>query len=102
MYSIKNLIFSSAIFLLVDMLVFSAFAQTLPDAKQTKKAIKKPEHNKQIVLRVFTDIVNNRDLSAIDELYNPNMVDHSAFPGQAPGAEGIKNAVKSFLTPFRS
>lgn len=30
----------------------------------------------------------------------PNMVDHSAFPGQAPGTEGIKNAVGDLLETF--
>ena len=36
-------------------------------------------------------------MSVIDEIYAPNMVDHSAFPGQAPGTAGIKTAINGFF-----
>lgn len=58
------------------------------------------ENNKQVILHLFQEVVNQRNPSAIDDLYASNVVDHSAFPGQAPGTEGIKNAVRDFLRAF--
>lgn len=58
------------------------------------------ENNKQLILRVFQEVLNERNPSVIDELCAPNMVDHSAFPDQAPGTEGIKNAVGDLLETF--
>lgn len=56
--------------------------------------------NKQMVLRLFDEVFNQQSLSVIDELYNPNVVDHSAFPDQAPGVKGIKSAIKGFFGIF--
>lgn len=55
------------------------------------------EQNKQLVLRLFEEVFNQQALSVIDELYAPNVVDHSAFPDQVPGREGIKSAIKGFF-----
>jgi predicted ester cyclase len=52
---------------------------------------------KQVILRLFREVFNHQNLSAINEFYASNMVDHSAFPGQAPGMEGIKSAIKGFF-----
>ena len=43
------------------------------------------DQNKQRVLRLFREVFNQQALSVIDELYDPNVVDHGAFPDQAPG-----------------
>ncbi|MHC1755206.1 MAG: ester cyclase [Methanosarcina sp.] len=59
------------------------------------------DQNKQLILRLFREVFNQQALSVIDELYASNMVDHSAFPGQAPGTEGIKFAIKGFFETIK-
>ncbi len=54
------------------------------------------EHNKAIVRRVFEEAVNGNNPAAIDELYAPDFIDRSAFPDQAPGPDGIKQAIGGF------
>ena len=58
------------------------------------------DENKELILRLFREVFNQHAISAIDELYAPDVVDHSAFPGQAPGTEGIKFAIKGFFEIF--
>jgi predicted ester cyclase len=58
------------------------------------------DQNKQGTLRLFGEVFNQQSLSVIDKLYDPNLVDHSAFPDQAPGVKGIKSAIKGFFEIF--
>lgn len=58
------------------------------------------EHSKQVVLRLFSEVFNQQSISVIDELYAPNVVDHTAFPEQPPGVEGIKAAIAEFFEAF--
>lgn len=58
------------------------------------------DENKQLVLRLFEEVFNQQSPTVIDELYAPNIVDHSAFPDQAPGVEGIKSAINGFFEVF--
>lgn len=58
------------------------------------------DQNKQLILRLFGEVFNHQSIAVVDELYAPNVVDHSAFPGQAPGTEGIKSAIKGFFGIF--
>jgi ketosteroid isomerase-like protein len=46
------------------------------------------------VRQVFERIVNQGDLAFVDEVYAPGFVDHSAWPGQAPGPAGIRDAIR--------
>ena len=55
------------------------------------------ERNKKLVLRVFDEVFNGRALSLVGEIYDPEVVDHSAFPDQAPGAKGITSAIQGLL-----
>jgi len=50
------------------------------------------EENKAIILRVIEEIVNQGNLSAIDDLFAPTFVDRSA-PDQPPGPTGVKEFV---------
>ena len=58
------------------------------------------DDSKQIVLRLFDDVLNGGKVSVIDTLYAPDVVDHSAFPGQPEGVAGIKAAIGEFLATF--
>lgn len=48
------------------------------------------EANKALLRRYKTDILNSRDLDALGEVAAVDYRDHAAFPGQAPGLEGLR------------
>jgi steroid delta-isomerase-like uncharacterized protein len=48
------------------------------------------EANKALLRRYKTDILNTRDIDALDQVAAPGYLDHAAFPGQPPGLEGLK------------
>jgi predicted ester cyclase len=79
------------------LIVSSTFAQASTKTRGQNMTI---SQNKQVVLRLFGEVFNQQSLSVIDELYDPNVIDHSAFPDQAPGVEGIKSAIKGFFGIF--
>ena len=56
--------------------------------------------NKEMVVKIFQEVINNRNISYIDEVYVTNVIDRSAFPGQAPGTVGLKEAVNGFYETF--
>jgi len=89
---------TSLIVVLLPVSSTSAQEQPTPAKQDDQHSLL--ENNKRVILRLFQEVVNRRNPLAIDELYVPNVVDHSAFPGQAPGTEGIKNAVSDFLGTF--
>ncbi|MEX2271024.1 MAG: ester cyclase [Vicinamibacterales bacterium] len=58
------------------------------------------EQNKAVVRRFYGEVFNKQDANAIDELCDPNFVDHGAMPGQAPGRQGMKDSFTMFLKAF--
>jgi steroid delta-isomerase-like uncharacterized protein len=58
------------------------------------------EENKALVRRWVEEVVNKHSLAAIDELVDPNAVDHAALPGQPQGIEGIRQFFRGFFTAF--
>jgi predicted ester cyclase len=56
--------------------------------------------NEQLCRRVFDDIVNGRDLDLIDELYQPDVVDHDPVPGAPPGRPGVRYSIGSLQAAF--
>jgi len=59
------------------------------------------EENKKIIERVFEELINQKKVENIEVYYIPDVVDHSAWPGQAPGREGLKQAVTDFHKSYR-
>lgn len=51
------------------------------------------ESNKALLRRYKVDILNRRDLDALDEVAAVDYLDHAALPGQAPGLAGLKYRV---------
>lgn len=49
--------------------------------------------NKELVKKIFEELINKKDLTALDRYVAKDVVDHSAWPGQAPGREGLRAAV---------
>jgi steroid delta-isomerase-like uncharacterized protein len=48
----------------------------------------------------FFDALNARDYEALDELADPEFVDHDPMPGQAPGIGGLKSSYQVFAGSF--
>ena len=63
------------------------------------KSTKGEEENKKIVQRYF-DAANIGDLDALDDLLAPNVIDHSAYAGQAAGRDGFKEFFTLWRTAF--
>jgi len=55
------------------------------------------EDNKVIVRRFYDEAINKKNLAAIDEFVDPNVIDHSGLPG---GIEGVKQLSSFILTAF--
>ena len=53
-----------------------------------------------VARRLVTDLFGKGDLSMVDELVDPALVDHNGFPGLAPGREGFGQAVTMVRTGF--
>lgn len=58
------------------------------------------EQNKALARRFYEDIMNKKMVDAIDELCSQDFIDHSAFPGQAPGIQGLKDSFSMFTKAF--
>ena len=43
------------------------------------------EENKALYRRFTDEIIKNKRVEVIDELMDPNMIEHNPVPGQAPG-----------------
>ncbi len=57
------------------------------------------QENKQFMQRSAEEVINGKNLAAIDELVAADFVEHIPFPGQGPGREGLKQAI--FRLPRR-
>ncbi len=58
------------------------------------------EENKAMIRHLFEEVLNRRNVVAIDALLATQYVDHSAWPGQAPGPAGPKQASTDVLAIF--
>ena len=56
------------------------------------------EDNKAKMRQFYEEVVQKGNFAMLDELAAPHFVDHNPAPGQAPGAEGIKQ----FFTAMRA
>jgi steroid delta-isomerase-like uncharacterized protein len=58
------------------------------------------EQNKAIARRFYDEVVSQDKLDLIDELVDPNVVEHEEFPGLSPGREGVKEFFAMFRSAF--
>lgn len=60
------------------------------------------DRNKQTVQRLYEEVGNEGRLEVLDEIARPDHIEHRPFPGQAQGAEGLKqriSMVRAALNP---
>jgi predicted SnoaL-like aldol condensation-catalyzing enzyme len=68
-----------------------------------KKEMMKPElenkleANKAVVRRYMDEVLNGRDVDALDHLAAEDYLDHPAFSGQGPGRQGMKYRISYLL-----
>jgi predicted ester cyclase len=58
------------------------------------------EEDKALVRREIDEAWHKGNLTAIDEIYAANFVDHSPFPGTTPDREGIKQFISIIRDAF--
>jgi predicted SnoaL-like aldol condensation-catalyzing enzyme len=59
------------------------------------------EENKKIIARLYEELINQKKIGNIELYYEPKVVDHSAWPGQAPGREGLRQAIEDFHKSYQ-
>jgi predicted ester cyclase len=64
------------------------------------ETLKQIELNKKICRYFFYELHNRRNLKVIDDLVDDNVISHDPFPGQMPGAYGLKNTMQMFREAF--
>jgi predicted SnoaL-like aldol condensation-catalyzing enzyme len=57
----------------------------------------KLEANKGVVRRFMDEVLNGRDIGALDQIAAEDYLDHPAFPGQVPGRQGMKYRIAYLL-----
>ncbi len=58
------------------------------------------EDNKAAVRRFYEEVINKKNLAAIDEFIDPHGIDHALPPGMPGGIEGSKQFIGMYLTAF--
>jgi predicted ester cyclase len=58
------------------------------------------EENKARVRRFSEEVFKKKNLTAIDDFYAPNIIDHSLPPGVPGGIEGQRQTIAMLLTAF--
>ena len=53
--------------------------------------------NKAVVRRYMEEVLNGRDIDALDHIAAEDYLDHPAFPGQEPGRRGMKYRISYLL-----
>jgi steroid delta-isomerase-like uncharacterized protein len=59
-----------------------------------------PESEKTIAQRFNEDVWGRGDEAALEELLDPDFVDHDALPGQSPDREGHRQILAAFRSAF--
>ena len=59
-----------------------------------------PAEQNKAAARRFLEETDRGNLDVIDELVSPDAVDHNPFPGQAPGAEGVRQVFAMLKAAF--
>jgi len=55
------------------------------------------ESNKQVVKRIYQDVLNGRRLGLLDELVRPDYTEHDPLPGQGEGLEGLRGRYQTLI-----
>lgn len=56
--------------------------------------------NRSAFAQFYDDVISHGRMDVADSVLAPDVMHHSAFPGQAPGAEGVKASVAMLRAGF--
>lgn len=56
--------------------------------------------NKTFMTHFIEEVINNKNLDAVNHLVAADFMEHVPFPGQGPGREGLKFVLDSMFTGF--
>lgn len=56
--------------------------------------------NKEQIVRLFAEVLNQGKLEFLDELIPDDYVEHNPVPDQEPGALGVRNKVEAMRAAF--
>jgi len=56
--------------------------------------------NKTFMGHFIEEVINQKNLNAIDDLVAEDFTEHIPFPGQGPGREGLRFVLQSMFTGF--
>jgi predicted SnoaL-like aldol condensation-catalyzing enzyme len=68
--------------------------------RQEIKVSEKEDQNKQTVVRLFEEVVNQGRLEVLDEIAWPDHFEHRVLPGQTQGREGLKQRASMVRAAF--
>ncbi|MBL8012897.1 MAG: ester cyclase [Candidatus Omnitrophica bacterium] len=55
---------------------------------------------KTLINYFINEVINRRNLDAIDAIVDENFIEHVPFPGQGPGREGLKETIAMMVRSF--
>ena len=58
------------------------------------------KNNKEFMTHFIEEVINRKNLLAIDELVAKDFIEHIPFPGQGPGSEGLRYVLSSMFAGF--
>lgn len=58
------------------------------------------EQNKTLARRWLEEVMNRKNLAAVDELFATNLVDHAVLPWLAPDIESLKQLSSAYFNAF--
>jgi steroid delta-isomerase-like uncharacterized protein len=58
------------------------------------------EDNKVAVRRFYEEVINKKNVAALELFISPNCIDHALSAGMPDGIEGIKQFISRYLTAF--
>ncbi|MDP6129892.1 MAG: ester cyclase [Dehalococcoidia bacterium] len=58
------------------------------------------EANKTLFTRFIGEVLNDKNVNAVDELMAANYIDHNPAPGVPSGTEGMKQLMSMFFSAF--
>jgi steroid delta-isomerase-like uncharacterized protein len=58
------------------------------------------EDNKALLRRFYDEVINKKNLAAIDEFVDPHVIDHALPPGMPGGIEGMKQVNALYFDAF--
>lgn len=78
----------------------STWAQRIWSGELTPDSAGDADANVAVVRQVFEEVWNQGNLALLDELLDPEFIDHSAQPGTPPGIRGYRIAINRFRAAF--